>query len=46
MKKLTTLLLALLLLLALSAAAAAENAPEATDVPLEVQDDDTLEINA
>ena len=31
---------------AAEAAAAAENAPEATDVPLEVQDDDTLEINA
>ena len=31
---------------AAEAAAAAEYAPEATDVPLEVQDDDTLEINA
>ena len=31
---------------AAEAAAAAENAPEATDVPLEVQEDDTLEINA
>lgn len=29
-----------------AAAAAAENAPEAADVPLEVQEDDTLEINA